>query len=114
VAPIFMALACRWRSRPQHHNQTRAVQQKPGAVNVRIVQPVLEAERVASFWQFAELHMVHDRNFREVVMTLAREVQDLNTTTSVLAAQAEAANAAAAGEETSRSVGIAIASDQRV
>src|SRR6516164_1634211 len=41
------------------------------------MQPILEAERVATFRQFAELHTVHDRNLLEVVMTLAREVQDL-------------------------------------
>jgi hypothetical protein len=37
-----------------------------------------------------------------------------NKRTSVLAAQAEAAKVAEAGEEISRSVAIAIASDQRV
>ena len=45
--------------------------------DVRIVQSILEAERIASFRQFAELHTVHDRNLLEVVMALAREVQDL-------------------------------------
>jgi hypothetical protein len=28
TAPTFMALTCRWRSRPQHHKRTHAPQQK--------------------------------------------------------------------------------------
>src|SRR5262249_10196008 len=45
--------------------------------NDGIVQSILEAEGIASFRQCAELHAVDDRDMREVVMSLARELQDL-------------------------------------
>src|SRR5262249_55545421 len=47
------------------------------SLNVRIVQPIFEAERIASVRQFTERHVVHDRDLRKVVMTFAREAQYL-------------------------------------
>src|SRR5215510_14010557 len=46
------------------------------ALDVRVVQSVLEAERIASFRQFAELHAVYDGDLRQVLMRAARELED--------------------------------------
>src|SRR5262249_7158456 len=50
---------------------------RPASFDMRVVQPILEAEWVASFRKLAELHAVDDRDLREVVMRLARELQSL-------------------------------------
>src|SRR5262249_40993590 len=50
AAPTSMALACRWRSRPQHHEPTYAVQQKiTSSARNRSVFGNLKAKRLRSF-----------------------------------------------------------------
>ena len=44
--------------------------------NMGIVQPILEAKGITSFWQFTKFHTVDDRDLRQVTVTLASLLQN--------------------------------------